>query len=159
MRFLFLIGLIAICSGQKVYSQEDKKSKDAVKAAEVQSMVNGQDFAVEVQSVTPMKGGIRHLSPGYTLRVTKDSLISDLPYFGRAFQANIGSADGGVKFTSVEFEYTVKERKKGGWDITLKPRDAKSVQSCTVTIFDNGNSSIYMTFKDREAISYDGYLK
>ena len=136
-----------------------QKAKDSAKAASVTTMLNEQSFVFKVQSVSPMKGGTRQLSPGYTLSITKDTVVSELPYFGRMYQATIGSSEGGLKFISTDFSYTSTPRKKGGWEIVIKPKENSSVQEMYLTVFENGNASLNVNCKDRQPISYNGEIE
>lgn len=154
-----LLLVAAVCLMQHANAQDSKKAKDSLKEAAVKTMIDEQRFIFNVQSVKPMKSGTRQLSPGYTLSVSKDTIISDLPYFGRMYQAPIGSSDGGIKFTSTDFTYVRKLRKKGGWDIEIKPKESSSVQDIFLTVFENGNASIDLNCKDRQPISYSGEIE
>src|ERR1700712_45765 len=106
-----------------------KKSKKASKEEYVKMRVDAQRYTFEANYVLPQRGGGKPLTDRYDLKVTKDSVISFLPYFGRAyFDVPFAGADGGMKFTSTKFSYDVKERKKGGWEITIKPTDVKNIE-------------------------------
>lgn len=151
--------IATICCFQMGYAQHSKKAKDSVKTVAVQNMIETKAYVFKVQSATPMKGGTKQLTTEYTIRVSTDSLISDLPYFGRAYQATPGSAEGGIKFTSTSFDYATVNRKKGGWNITIKPKDVKSIQELILTVFDNGSASLNVNCNDRQPISYSGYIE
>lgn len=141
---------------QHGFAQDSKKTKDSEKGSAVKAMIDEPRYVFKVQSVTPMKGGMRQLSPGYTLKVSKDTVSADLPYFGRVYQATIGSSEGGIKFTSTGFDYSTKPRKKGGWDIVIKLKDGGYVQEMYLTIFENGSASLDVNCRDRQPISYNG---
>lgn len=143
---------------QHAVAQDSKKAKDSIKEASVKTMLAEQRFVFNVQSVTPMKGGTRQLSPGYTLSITKDTIVSELPYFGRMYQATISNSDGGIKFTSTDFSYTSNPRKKGGWEIVIKPKENISVQEMYLTVFENGNASLNINCKDRQPVSFNGEI-
>lgn len=155
--FIFLFA--TFCCIHSAKAQDSKKSKDSAKATATKPLVESKQFIFNVESVTPMKGGTRNLSPGYSLKIKQDTIVSELPYFGRAYQASLSSTEGGIKFTSIDFDYTVKDRKKGGWDITIKPKDAGSVQELTLTVFDNANANLNVTANDRQPISFRGYIE
>lgn len=121
--------------------------------------VNERRFTIEMESVTPQRGGYLSLTPGYRLTVTPDTVMADLPYFGRAYQAQINPSDAGVKFTSTDFEYTVKDRKKGGWDIRIKPKDATRYSQLMLTITESGHATVRVIPTDREGISYNGVIR
>ena len=85
-------------------------------------------------------------------------MISNLPYYGRAYSASINPSENGLNFTSTNFDYTVTPRKKGGWEVLIKPKDANDVREMTFTIFENGTASLYVTSNNRESISFNGYI-
>ena len=123
-----------------------------------QRLVDSQQYIFHAQTVSPMNGRQRFLTTDYTIKVSKDTIITDLPYFGRAYSAPINPSDGGIQFTSTSFEYKVTPRKKGGWDITIQPKDARDVQQMILTIFDNGKADLRVNSNNRQPISFNGYI-
>ncbi len=108
----------------------------------------------------PQRGGGKQLTSEYDLRVTPDSVISFLPYFGRAyFDVPYGGGDGGLKFTSTRFTYEVKEKKKGGWEISIVPSDVKNLSRLLLYISPDGYASLSVNSINRDFITFDGYLK
>jgi beta-glucanase (GH16 family) len=140
--FLFLVLLVPI---------------EGISQASVKEMVETKQFVFQAQSLTPLKGSMRTLSPGYTLKVSPDTIVCDLPYVGRAFQAAYGSSDGGMKFHASEFDYTVKEKKKG-WTINITPKQVSGSPRVIVSVFENGNARVVITSTDRESITYNGVI-
>ena len=65
---------------------------------------------------------------------------------------------GGLNFTSTEFQYNLKSKKKGGWDITIKPTDIKDVRQMFLSIGENGYASLQVISNNRQTISYYGYI-
>ena len=128
-------------------------------AAIVQKAVETKNYVFKAETATPQRGGFRHLTPGYELLVRPDTVVSYLPYFGRSFSAPINPSDAGIKFTSMNYEYSVKNKKKNRWDITIKPNDVSAIRDLNLTVFDNGRASLRVNSNDREAISFDGYIK
>ena len=111
--------LLSIFS-QSAMAQKNKKS-DTQKMA-FKNMVDSQHFVFQAQSVTPLRGNFRNLTSLYDVRVTKDSLISYLPYFGQAYTVPIDQTKSSLDFTSTRFSYSVSPHKKDGWNITIKPK-------------------------------------
>jgi hypothetical protein len=125
--------------------------------AAVQKAVNSKHFVFKAQTVLPMSGTTRFLTSDYEVRLLGDSLISYLPYFGRAYNLAYGEG-GGIDFTSTKFDYEVRARKKGGWDITIDTKDVKNYQRLNFTISDNGYASLQVTSNNRQPISFNGYI-
>jgi len=135
-----------------------QKNKDSVKTAGITTLVANQDYTFKPQTVTPLSGRLRQLTSEYSLQVSKDAIVSQLPYFGRAYSAPINTSDAGIQFTSKDFEYSLTEKKKGRWDAAIKFRDAKDVQQMQLTIFSNGTASLQVTSNNRQSISFNGYI-
>ena len=152
----FLLLFVMIFISGDIFSQDDKKENE--KAAQLKAMIDSQTFTFEAQTASPMRGGLKYLDPGYTLKVRPDTLRSDLPYFGRAYQADYGSSDGGLKATSLKFDISVKELKKGGWDITMKTKDLSDQLQFILTIFEDGTASLNVNSSNRQPISFRGFI-
>lgn len=148
-KFFFVV-LVTIFSSAHSYSQTLGK-------AELQDMINSKNFVFTAQSVFPMTGGSRQLTSRYDVRIVGDSVVADLPYFGRAYSATYGEP-GGINFTSTKSTYKVKQRKKGGWDISIKPKDGKDVRELNFTISENGYTNLQVNSNNRQPISFSGYL-
>jgi len=152
---LFL-GCLAIFSMQQANAQNKKPSKEAVTKA----LVDSQQYIFVAQNAMPMSGRTVQLnSNDYDLTIKKDSIIAYLPYYGRAYTAPLDPSETGIKFTSTSFEYKKEARKKGGWEITITPKDANGVQQLSLTISSNGYSTLQVINTTRQPISYYGYLK
>jgi Domain of unknown function (DUF4251) len=152
---LFIIA-ITICTHG--YAQDSTKDDKASKESSVKSLVDAKSYVFIAQTVLPAGGRIRQLTSYYDLEVSKDTIVSALPYFGRAYTAPIDPSEGGINFTSTNFDYTTTERKKGGWDISIKPKDAKDVQQIFLTISEKGYTTLQVLSNNRQAISFNGYI-
>ncbi len=124
--------------------------------ADMKSAVENRAYTFTAQTASPQGGGFIQLTPAYyTLKVKGDTLICDLPYYGRVYNASYGG-DAGLKFTSVKYEYKVTPRKKGGWNIKIETKDLTTSRRLWITMFDNGSATVNFSSSDRQAISYQG---
>ncbi len=137
-------------------AQDSKKRQET---PDVKALVEEQRFEFVAESANPMRGRSIYLSPGYTFFVSKDTVESDLPYYGRAYQAPMNPSDAGIKFTSTDFTYTIKDRKKKGWDIFIKTNDASPPTQANLSIFADGSASLRVTSMDKQSISFYGYIR
>jgi hypothetical protein len=132
--------LLLIAAGLNIANaQATKKDKKPAKEAYVKIRMDAKRYTFLANYVLPQRGGGRQLTSEYDLRITPDSVVSFLPYFGRAyFDVPYGGADGGIKFTSTKFTYEVKEKKKGGWEISIKPVDVKNIDRLLLNVSADG---------------------
>ena len=123
----------------------------------VSSMVSSGRFIFKAQSANPMTGNNVQLTADYDLKVSPDSLVAFLPYFGRAYTIN-PNAEGGIKFTSTDFEYKSKQKRKKGWEISINPRDTREVRQMSLSVSPNGYATLQVISNNRQPISFYGYL-
>ncbi len=140
------------------FGQDSKSDGKSAESETMETKLGNKSFVFKPQSVQPVKAGTRQLNPGYTLEVRGDTLICYLPYFGRVYQATTAT-DAGLDFTSYQFDYRVKARKKSGWDIMIKTKDQRSQRQFSFTVFENGSTSLNVISNDRESISYQGRVE
>lgn len=141
----------------------------------VASAIAAQDYVFSARSAQPLNASdinrVMSRMPGYTgggtinlagssydLIVKKDSVVAYLPYYGRSYTAKIGGNpdDSGIKFKSKSFGYTVKDRKKGGWQIEIKPKDVKDNYIINMTVGTTGNATLVVTSNNQQSITFDG---
>jgi hypothetical protein len=125
-----------------------------------EELVKKQQFTFKAQVALPMKGGFMQLTPGYyDVVITKDSIISFLPYFGRAYSPPVSPSDAGIKFVSTNFTYTATVNKKGNWQITIQPKDVTDIQQVNLNISSGGQAFLQVTSINRQAISFNGLIE
>jgi hypothetical protein len=155
--------LISLCCLQTAIAQT-KNDKKTAKVAAISKMLNERDYIFKANFVNPQRGAGHALTSDYDLSVSKDSIIAYLPYFGRAYMADYGSTDGGIKFTWTHFDYKVTNSKNGGRDILIIPKDknisdAKAVQSVRLNVSSDGYASLQVISVNRDPISFDGVVE
>ncbi len=157
IKFMLLLALFVL-GNQALQAQESNKDKEQQKAAAVKNMVDTKNFVFKAQSMTPMRGRNRQLTSEYDLKIFNDSLISFLPYFGRAYTAPVNPSEGGLQFTSTDFQYQATARKKGGWEITIQPKDHRDVRQLLLNVFESGNATLQVISNNRDPIFFNGYV-
>jgi hypothetical protein len=129
------------------------------KTAAIKALVEAQNYTFQAQTALPMRGPAKQLTTDFFMRVTKDKIVSALPYFGRAYVAPIDPARGAMDFTSTRFDYAVTPGKKGGWEVVIKPKDLKEgVRQLYLSISANGYASLHAINENADAISYNGII-
>jgi hypothetical protein len=158
--WIFLVPFLAIITiSQPSIAQKNNDDKNDAKKLAIKNMVDSQHFDFVAQTVTPLRGGFRNLTSAYDVSISKNKMVSYLPYFGRAYSAPIDPSKTGLDFTSVNFSYSVMPGKKNSWDVVIKPKDNTDVQQFLFTIYDNGSANLSVNSNSRDAISFSGYIQ
>ncbi|MBC7850012.1 MAG: DUF4251 domain-containing protein [Chitinophagaceae bacterium] len=152
-RNLFIVLLVLLASSTSAQTGNDESASKSIK-----SIIESRQFTFNARTMLPTAGITRQLTFGYKLRVAGDSVVADLPYFGRAYNAPIGQGDGGINFTSAQSSVTVTNAKKDGWNILIKPKDVKEIRQLTLQVSENGQTTVTVISNSRQAISYWGDL-
>ena len=150
--------LVLLFSTAFAEAQDVKKDKEKVKATAIKNAISASDFEFIAEYVSPTGGSTIYLTSRYDMKVAKDSLQTALPYFGRAYAAPVNPSEGGIQFTSTDFDYNVEES-KSGWNITLIPKDARDVRQMYLSVFENGKATLQVISNNKQAISYSGYIR
>ena len=157
---LSLTLILTFCSLIVNAQQTAKQVKQQEKATRITNKINDRKYTFIAEYVQPL-GGVQHyLTSEYDLRITKDSVIAFLPYFGRVYMdVPLNPNDDGIKFTSTKFNYKVEPKKKGGWSITINLNDVRRTSELYLEVFPNGTATLEATSNSRDAINFLGHIK
>ncbi|GAB3415582.1 DUF4251 domain-containing protein [Niabella aquatica] len=161
--FLFLGMIIQSCSSSK--------STAAATASDIENMLNEQRYTFVARTVIPTEdsrynprfmfpngNNLYQLTSGYDLKVTRDSVIAYLPFFGRSFTAPLDPSKGGIKFTSTDFDYKKSIRKKNT-EITITPKDVQDIRSVLISITPAGYAYVQVLSLNKTPISFNGIIE
>lgn len=159
---LALVSAIAVAQTDKTTTAKIVEAKTYTFVARSATPLNVQDISA-VMSKMPgnmQAGGTINLNETYyEVKITPDSVIAFLPYYGRSFTAPINQTEGGVKFNSKKFEYKSTKGKKRGWNIIIDPKDTNEGYRLALNISDEGYASLSLNSNSKQSITYQGYLK
>ena len=125
----------------------------------LKNLLSSKTFVFKAQSAWPLQGTVVQLTPGFDMKVLNDSINTYLPYYGRSYAGGYSNTGGGINFTSNKFEYKLKEKEKGGWELVIKPTDAKDINQLNYSISTNGYATLQVTSNNRQAISFYGVIE
>ncbi|HZH00002.1 MAG TPA: DUF4251 domain-containing protein [Flavisolibacter sp.] len=151
---LVLAFLFTVVTLQAQQVTEKSNSWQVLKAK-----LDGKRMTFVAQAANPARGSIIQLTNLYDLQLKGDTLVAALPFFGRAFTAPVNMSDGGIRFTSTNFLYEVKQKKNKRWDVRIIPNDNQDVRQMYLSIFPNGSATLQVLSNSRESMSFTGYIK
>ena len=144
---LLLLSLVTIAQAQQTNPEV------------LQLSINAKNFVFEARQASGIRGRMIQIDAGYTLTVTPEKVVGNLPFFGRSFQGAPGWSDAGMNFEFGEYDYSVKPRKKGGWDLTLRANGNSDVRALYLTVQKTGTASLRIISNSRMGMSYTGFIK
>ena len=156
--FLLLALMVGINSSyaQKLTAKEKKEQK----AEQVKELIESENFRFVAQSLTPMSGSKVNLTSLYYFQIEGDNVISELPYYGRAYSVEYGSTDLGVKFNekpeNIDIEFN--ENKKL-YLISIVVKTQKERFQIYINAGLSGYTNVSINPSNRQSISYYGTIE
>lgn len=149
--------LLTSCGSARMSPQE-KKLQQARITSQVSTVLNSRSYKINVDYMNPLRGGGRAITFGYCVKVDGDKLTSYLPYVGEA--RNIPYDGGsGLNFESTLNDYQDSGFKKDRRTITFSTSVDGDTLEYTIIVFDNTKADIRVHSRNRDDISYIGYLQ
>jgi hypothetical protein len=153
-----LIPLFLIIHGQGIgQSSADQKKNDEYN--QLKNRIESKQFYFHAQSAMTQKGKTIQLTSEYFLKLNKDSLQADLPYYGRAYSAPYSASDQALRFKTNEFKYSADSTKKGGWNILIEPKNASGVSKINLSVTSSGYCTMNVISNTRSSISFYGTIQ
>jgi hypothetical protein len=155
---IFLVLLLFILP--KGFSQE--KSRKELKAErkialqkQIDSLVNSREFVFIGTFAHPQgQRSVNLASNSNFMKFYTDSISSDMPFYGKAYNVGYGG-DSGLKFAGKAEKYTVKKEKKNYQIDAVVKGDHDSFQIFLSVSF-SGGASLSINSNNRNPISYSG---
>ncbi|RUT69274.1 DUF4251 domain-containing protein [Flavobacterium cupreum] len=144
---------------QEKSKKELRAARELQKQKETENLITSKNFVFNAEKANPL--GYRMIILDYntyTIKVTKENVVCDLPFFGRAYKVAYGSSDGGIKFEGKPENITI-EKKKKSYLVKMIVKGKDDVYNLLFTVFYDGGTNVSVTSNNRASISYDGEIK
>lgn len=138
---------------------------------EVHSLLTSGRYEIVVSKAFPMSGRMINLTSKYSLQVRQDTLVSNLPYFGRAYSIPYGGGDG-LNFEVVNSEEeqnliyrsdirtsSIDKDSSRTSRISIRAVTDEDVFDFNITVYAEGSANISVTSNQRQPISYSGEVR
>ncbi|SFL41632.1 DUF4251 domain-containing protein [Proteiniphilum acetatigenes] len=150
---LLLVWIFYACGSAQTAVEKEKQAADVRNAVEV------PDFTFKATYAYPTGYKSVYLSPYYDVKVSPDTVVAYLPYYGRAYRAPMDPREGGYRFTSTDFEYRAdKGNERGNWNVEITLHDLGRPVTFRFDIWENGTARLSVNDVDRQQISFQGDL-
>lgn len=153
----FLLPLLCAIVSFAVFSSCSAKRKSVHEplSEEIKNAVESREFEISVNQMVPMIGRVQHLTSPYSLTLRNDSVLSHLPFFGRAYSVPFGGGRGLI-FDGLLSDYKLRFSPKGSAKISFRVRTTEDTYVFSVEIFNNGASHIRVNSNNRQGIGFYG---
>jgi hypothetical protein len=156
---ILLTGLCLLFAVSVTRAQSPKYFRDSLIAQAVKRLIDSRQFIFFVQSVMAPGGtSVPMAGENYTFRIKTDSVQLNLPYVGRSHTAVTDYSQVGFNFKAGNIDYVVKDRKRGGWNVTIPLHNATNVSMIVLNVLKDGSATLHLTPRNKQPISYQGNI-
>lgn len=149
--------LLAAGCGILRQSSEEKRAEEARVATLVKERLDARQFQVSIQFMQPRRGAMQAVTSPYSVTVDGTHLRSHLPYVGVAYSVPYGGGKG-LNFESEIDEYGEDNSRADRRLIVFSTDNEEDYIVYRLTVFNNGSADLVVSSKNRESISYRGFL-
>jgi hypothetical protein len=144
---------------QEKSKQQIKEEQNAIKEKKTTDLVESKEYEFVAEMAYPQ--GTRSISMTTNsnfFRFEKDTIYSEMPFFGRAYSGvGYGSSDGGLNFKGVAKNYSIKKGKKN-YTIKAEVKSGSDSYDITLTVYFGGSADLVINSSNRSPISYRGTI-
>lgn len=158
LSFFFSFLMLNAFSQEKT-KQQIKEEQKAIKQKETDVLVASREYEFVADMAYPQGTRSVNLTTNDNFfRFEKDTIHSDMPFFGRAYSGvGYGSGDGGLKFKGIATDYSVKKSKKH-YIIKADVKDNTDSYGIVLTVYFDGGANLSINSSNRSSINYSGKI-
>ena len=154
---LLLTVLFCFIIGNTSAQEEDTKidtNKEAVYSGGIAELLNSKTFEFIANMVYPTSGAPKSLvGSGYSVTYSPNMIISNLPFFGRAYGGTTMGRDTGMRFEGKPESFSVEKKKE--YQINTIVRDGETFEM-SLSVSNSGNATLNISSNKRGTISFQG---
>ncbi|MGQ7947088.1 DUF4251 domain-containing protein [Flavobacterium sp. WC2509] len=154
----FLSFFVLIGFAQEKTKKQLKEEKELAKQKEIDSLIESKVFEFVANRANPQ--GVRSIDMTTNdnfLRLKKDSIHSEMPFFGRGYSGIGYGSGGGLDFKGVVNDFSIKKGKKS-YTIKANVKDAADSYNIVLDIYFEGTAYLNINSTHRSSISYNGEI-
>ena len=150
--FIVMAAALAGCA-----TTAERMEREARTAAQVSEALASRHYTINVLMMYPQRGRAVNLTTNYSVEVKGDSLISYLPYFGRAYNVPYGGGKG-LNFIAPITGYQTETDRKGITRVVLTSENEEDHYRYILEVSNSGDSYIQVQSRQRDFIRYSGRM-
>ncbi len=154
-KLLFVTGMLVVMLTGCMTTAE-RAAERARREAALEQALSTRQLTISVRSMNTQRYGTHQVTPDFRLKISRDTVDSYLPYFGRAWSAGYGSDAQGLHFTAPMVDYRQVRLKRDVTRMEFCAKSREDVYCFTVDVYPNGQASIIVRARDRDNISFEG---
>jgi len=138
--------------------RESKKEQKLKHQKVIKQILKDGNFVYFPTQANPMSGSSVQLDYSFSAKVQGDSIISYMPFYGRAYHVDYGSNKGPFDFTLPIKNYNFKKA-KNGYEVSFEVKNGLDNIKYNFNVSENGYASLTIVSTNQQSISYYGTIE
>lgn len=153
-----LFGFIFLASAASQEKDiEANTNQENVDTRSIGNILNSKNFEFIANTVFPTTGSPKNLvGSGYSVTFSPEMIISNLPFYGRAYSGMALSRDKGMRFQGKPEDFTVEKNKE--YQVSVSVKGESDTYSISISVSSSGFATLAISSNDRGVISYQGEI-
>ncbi len=154
--FTLLFSFIFLgCATSKEKGIERNTNQQNVDTSSLGNLLNSKNFEFIANTVFPTTGSPKNLvGSGYSVTFSPEMIISNLPFYGRAYSGMALSRDKGMRFKGKPEDFTVENNNE--YQINATVNGENDTYEISMSVGESGFATLAISSNDRGTISYQG---
>lgn len=145
--------IVANTSAQKKVISANS-NKETIKTGGIEIALNSKTFEFIANTMYPTSGTPKNLvGSDYSVSFSPEMIISNLPFYGRAYRGMTMGRDKGMRFKGKPENFNIEKKKEYQVNTVVKDGDTYEM---TLLVSDSGYASLTISSNNRGTISYRG---
>lgn len=124
----------------------------------IETLLNSQSFEFIANTAIPLSGPTKNLvGSNYSITFSPEMVISNMPFYGRAYSGMTMGRDKGMRFKGVPENFTLINS-KNGYEVTTSVKGENDTYVISITTGNSGFATLSISSNDRGTISYQGEI-
>ncbi len=137
-------------------ARAEKAARLALMEEKIAEGLSNRHYTIDIDRAYPDgRANVINLTSPYSVTVKGDTLISYLPFFGRAYNVPYGGGKG-LNFTGKIRRYSEEVNRKGDKMVNIDVASEEDTYLYFIVIYEGGSSSINVQPHQRSHISFTG---
>jgi hypothetical protein len=157
---ILFVALFCFILGNTSAQEKDLKantSKETVETSNIANLLNSKTFEFIANTAYPASGSPKNLvGSSYSVTFSSEMVLSNLPFYGRAYSGMALSRDKGMRFKGKPENYTIE--KNNEYQVNATVNAENDTYEISLSVSESGYAYLSISSNDRGTISYQGEI-
>ncbi|MDC8000176.1 DUF4251 domain-containing protein [Aequorivita todarodis] len=157
---LLVIALFCFTLGNASAQEKDLKvnaNQVTENSSNIERLLNSKSFEFIANTAFPTGGTPKNLvGSGYSVTFSPEKIVSNLPFYGRAYSGMASGPDKGMRFQGKPENFTIAKNKE--YQVNTIVNENGNTYGITLSVSDSGYASLSISSNARGTINFQGEI-